>query len=75
MTKWLAASVLLVMAGSTFSAVAQTRGNGSPWCLQEKGRGARGMAADCSFRTLAQCKESASGNVGSCTRNPYYGRR
>ena len=79
MTKWFAAFFLLFAAagmfGGTLSAVAQTRGNGSEWCLQEKGRGSRGFAADCSFKTLAQCQESATGNVGSCSRNPYYKRR
>ena len=75
MTKWFAAFFLIFVAGGTLSAMAQTRGNGSEWCLQEKGRGSRGFAADCSFKTLAQCRESASGNVGSCSRNPYYRRR
>jgi hypothetical protein len=75
MMKWLAASLLVLLAGGILPAEAQNRGNGSAWCLQEHGRGTQGFSADCSFRTLAQCKESATGNVGHCIRNPYYGRR
>lgn len=72
MLKIFAASVLLVLAAGSISAEAQTRGNGGKFCLQEKGRGTQGNAADCSYRTLGQCKEAASGNVGTCMKNPRY---
>lgn len=73
--KTLFAASLLVLAAAPLPAHAQ-RGNGSPWCLQQKGYGWGGSAPDCSYRSLAQCKESASGNVGYCMRNPsWQGRR
>lgn len=28
---------------------------------------------DCGFATMEQCKATASGGVGTCIRNPFYG--
>jgi hypothetical protein len=63
-----------VAAVSAVSAAQAQRGTGAPWCLQYKGPGTQGMAAECSYPTLRACRESASGNVGSCMRNPNYRR-
>lgn len=71
--KALALTLLLLTAGS-IAANAQTRGNGSPWCLRENGPDANGLAPDCSFQTRAQCEESATGNQGHCERNPSHRR-
>jgi hypothetical protein len=67
------ASALLALCAATLPASAQ-RGNGSPWCVQETGRGSHGMAPDCRFATRAQCEETARG-IGYCMQNPSNGRR
>ena len=72
--KTLLAASLLVLAAASLPAHAE-RGNGSPWCLQQKGFGWNGSSPDCSYRTLWQCKQAASGNVGYCMENPAYDPR
>lgn len=70
MLKVFAASLLLLLAAAGSMPAQAGRGPGAKWCLQEKGRGTQGNAPDCSYYTLEQCKEAASGNVGTCMRNP-----
>jgi hypothetical protein len=64
---------LLALCAATLPAKAQ-RGNGSPWCVQETGRGMRDTAPDCRFRSRAQCEETARG-IGYCMQNPATQRR
>lgn len=39
-----------------------------PWCLVPS----RFTVGTCTYTTYAQCMAAASGNVGSCARNPRY---
>ena len=64
----------LIALGLALPAQAE-RGNGSPWCVQETGRGMHSSSPDCRFATRAQCQETANG-IGYCMENPaYQGRR
>jgi hypothetical protein len=59
---------LMILAIATIliaPAHAQTHGGGSPFCLQAFGL--EGGAIDCSFKTMEQCRGSASGR--SCGRH------
>jgi hypothetical protein len=69
--KTLLAASLLALAAASLPAHAE-RGTGARWCLQQKGFGWNGSAPDCSYVSLAQCNETASGNVGYCMENPFY---
>jgi hypothetical protein len=57
------ASAGVVMLADTAPASARDY----PWCLQGRGVGRPG---DCSFRTFAQCRASASGRNATCNVNP-----
>jgi Protein of unknown function (DUF3551) len=49
---------------------AQTYGWDHPVCLQTYGRD--GNYIDCSFVSLPQCNQSASGRAAQCILNPYF---
>jgi Protein of unknown function (DUF3551) len=50
---------------------AQTYDPGYPVCLQTYGIGGGGYI-DCSYTSLAQCAQSASGRAAQCINNPYF---
>ena len=63
---------LAILAIGTVSlaapAAAQPR-NGYPVCMRVYGAP---TYDECSFTSLAQCSQSASGRPASCSNNPYY---
>jgi uncharacterized protein DUF3551 len=65
----LAIGVLAVIGAAPAEAV----GSRYPYCL--RGRSSPGLS-NCTFRSLAQCRATASGRPLTCIANPYYnGRR
>ena len=58
----------LVAAGAVSAAMAMpAAAREFPYCI----KGCAG-AGDCSFASLAQCQETASGRDASCAANPYF---
>jgi hypothetical protein len=52
------------------TAEAQVSSGRNPWCIRD---GALGPGSwDCSYYTFEQCRFSAQGAGGSCSRNPEY---
>ena len=51
---------------------AQTYDPNYPVCLQAYG--INGEYIDCSYNSLAQCAQSASGRAAQCITNPYFAR-
>ena len=49
---------------------AQTYDQHYPVCLQSYGLG--GSSIECSYTSLAQCAQSASGLAAQCIANPYF---
>jgi Protein of unknown function (DUF3551) len=65
---------LMLMAAATIvnapTAEAQVSSGRNPWCIRD---GALGSGSwDCTYRTFEQCRLSAEGAGGSCSRNPNY---
>jgi hypothetical protein len=56
---------------ATAPARAQTYDPNFPVCMHITVWG--GPHEDCSYYTMAQCAQSASGRAGQCNINPYYG--
>ena len=52
-------------------AQAQTYDPNYPFCVQVY-QGFVDYYFDCTYRTMAQCRMSASGRAASCVVNPYY---
>ena len=65
-----AAGVIAILTADLGAVQAQVSTPKNPWCIRD-GAGGRG-SWDCSYHNLAQCRASASGVGGSCTRNPNY---
>jgi len=64
-------TILTVAAVLTAAPVqAQTYGWNYPVCLQAYGR--NGNYIDCSYVSLPQCNQSASGRAAQCIVNPYF---
>ncbi len=62
-------AVLSLSAVGIQPSAAQSRGP-TPWCIEN---GANGFGTmDCTYWTLQQCRESASGAGGFCVQNPRY---
>ena len=63
----------LVAAVTVFeipSAQAQVSSGRNPWCIRDGALGAGSW--DCMYYTFEQCRLSAEGAGGSCSRNPEY---
>lgn len=73
MPRLILAGFALVAAITVFeipSAQAQVSSGRNPWCLRD---GALGSGSwDCTYYTFEQCRFSAEGAGGSCSRNPEY---
>ena len=64
-------AILAIVTVSTAApARAQTYDPNYPVCLQTYGIG--GNYIDCSFASLPQCAQSASGRAAQCITNPYF---
>ena len=67
------AGLMLVVATTVVeipTADAQVASPRNPWCIRD---GALGPGSwDCTYRTFEQCRFSAQGAGGSCSRNPEY---
>src|SRR5262249_43088134 len=67
------AGLMLVVAATavqTPTAEAQVSNGRNPWCIRD---GALGPGSwDCTYRTFEQCRFSAQGAGGSCSKNPNY---
>jgi hypothetical protein len=73
--KWFGAILASAMLGgalvSATSASAQTYDPKYPVCMTLTEWG--GPHIDCSFTSIPQCKETATGRAAACNVNPYYG--
>ena len=52
------------------TAEAQVSSGRNPWCIRDGALGAGSW--DCTYHTFEQCRFSAEGAGGSCSRNPEY---
>jgi hypothetical protein len=67
----LALAILAIgMVSETGQARAQTLDPAFPVCMHATLWG--GAIEDCTYYTMAQCAQSASGRAGQCYINPYY---
>ncbi|HEY1542775.1 MAG TPA: DUF3551 domain-containing protein [Xanthobacteraceae bacterium] len=57
-----------IFAG-TFATALPAHAAGYPWCYIDQ---TMSGATYCAFETLAQCRENAGGNGGTCIENPDY---
>jgi hypothetical protein len=64
------AILAIAMVSTAAPARAQRYDPNYPVCLQTYGIG--GDYIDCSFTTLTQCAQSASGRAAQCITNPYF---
>jgi len=64
------AAAIAILAVDVSTASAQPGGTRNPFCIRD---GVAGPGTwDCSYQTMQQCRASASGAGGGCTRNPWY---
>jgi hypothetical protein len=73
LTRPILAGLALVAAVTVFeipSAQAQVSNGRNPWCIRDGALGAGSW--DCMYYTFEQCRLSAEGAGGSCSRNPEY---
>jgi hypothetical protein len=66
----LAAAAISIATVSVETADAQAGNPTRPYCLRDGVSG--GGSWDCSYDSMEQCLESASGAGGSCQPNPWY---
>ena len=67
------AGLMLVVAATVVevpTAEAQVASGRNPWCIRDGSLGPGSW--DCSYQTFEQCRFSAQGAGGGCSRNPEY---
>ncbi|HEY1543307.1 MAG TPA: DUF3551 domain-containing protein [Xanthobacteraceae bacterium] len=62
------APAIAIFAG-TFATALPAHAASYPWCYIDQ---TMSGATYCAFETLAQCRENAGGNGGTCIQNPDY---
>jgi Protein of unknown function (DUF3551) len=73
MRSTIVAGLMLAMAAAVVeipTTEAQVSSGRNPWCIRDGALGAGSW--DCAYRTFEQCRFSAQGAGGSCSRNPEY---
>jgi hypothetical protein len=63
------AALAVGLGGGALATALPARAAEYPWCYIDQ---TMSGATYCAFETLAQCRENAGGNGGTCVENPDY---